>query len=98
MPYSKGKFRKLFAKLHIVLTLFNFIGNACFGALRLSVAKIAISGTFWQMVCLRGVAAVYRLRDGVSGLGMLKGLIYGVNMLKIKPLKCLVCRKFSVSL
>lgn len=31
------------------------------GALRLSDAKVVNFGGFWQIVCLRGVAAVYRL-------------------------------------
>lgn len=56
------------------------------GALRLSVAKIAISGHFGKWcVCVvcRGCVSVC---GGVLGLGMLKGLIYRINHLKINAL------------
>ncbi len=37
------------------------MGNACFGCSEALCCKDSHFGTFWQMVCLRGVAAVYWL-------------------------------------
>lgn len=37
------------------------MGNACIGALEALCCKYSVFGLFWQIQCLRGVVAVYRL-------------------------------------
>lgn len=37
------------------------MGNACIGALEALCCKYSVFGLFWQIWCLRGVVAVYRL-------------------------------------